>query len=267
MPVDNQLYDRLAGSWWEESGLLHVLAALTPPRFGAMRRALDGLEVDPRGRRVLDVGCGGGLLAEEFAGLGCEVSGVDPSRESIAAARVHAEAAGLRIDYREGTGESLPFPDAAFDIAYCCDVLEHVADLPRVIAETARVLRPGGVFLYDTLNRTPQSWLVIIKVLQEWSWTSFLPPGLHDWNLFIKPAELLALLARNGLQNRGLTGLKPAAGPLRALRILRALKRREITYAEAARRLDLRESRDTSMLYLGHAVKHPPGRDNLGPVG
>jgi 2-polyprenyl-6-hydroxyphenyl methylase/3-demethylubiquinone-9 3-methyltransferase len=255
MPIDNQLYDRLAGSWWDESGFLHTLAALTPPRFGAMRRALDELGVDPRGKRTLDIGCGGGLLAEELARMGAVVSGIDPSRESLAAAREHAEGAGLRIDYREGMGEGIPFPDAAFDIAYCCDVLEHVADLPRVIAETARVLQPGGVFFYDTLNRTLRSWLVAIKLLQEWSSTSFMPPGLHDWNLFIKPPELLALLARNGLQNRGLTGLKPAAGPLRALRILRARKRGEITSAEAVRRLDLRPSRDLGVLYLGHAVK------------
>jgi 2-polyprenyl-6-hydroxyphenyl methylase/3-demethylubiquinone-9 3-methyltransferase len=255
MPIDNHLYDRMAGSWWDESGFLHTLAALVPPRLGAMRRALDDLGVEPRGKRTLDIGCGGGLLAEEFARLGCAVSGIDPSRESLAAAREHAAAAGLRIDYLEGTGESIPFPDAAFDIAYCCDVLEHVTDLPRVMAETARVVRPGGVFLYDTLNRTLRSWLVAIKLLQEWSWTSFMPPDLHDWNLFIKPPELLALLARNGLQNRGLAGLKPAAGPLRALRILRACKRGEITPAEAVRRLDLRPSRDLSVLYLGHAVK------------
>ena len=255
MPVDNQLYDRLADSWWDESGFLHTLAALTPQRFGALRRALDELGIDPRGKRTLDIGCGGGLLAEELARVGAVVSGIDPSRESLAAARAHAEAAGLRIEYVAGTGERIPFPDAAFDIASCCDVLEHVDDLPRVIAETARVLRPGGVFFYDTLNRTWRSWLVAIKLLQEWRWTSLMPPGLHDWSSFIKPPELLALLARNGLQSRGLTGLKPAAGPLRALRILRSRQRGEITFAEAVRRLDLRESRDLSVLYLGHAVK------------
>jgi 2-polyprenyl-6-hydroxyphenyl methylase/3-demethylubiquinone-9 3-methyltransferase len=265
MPVDNQLYDRLAGSWWEEQGMLHSLAALTPPRLATLRRFLRELGVDPRGKRTLDIGCGGGLLAEEFTRLGCEVSGIDPSTESIAAALAHAAAAGLRIEYRTGTGEAIPYPDAAFDIAYCCDVLEHVADLPRVIGETARILRPGGVFLFDTINRTWRSQLVIIKLLQEWSWTSFMPPGLHDWGMFIKPSELLPLLARNGFENRGLTGLRPAAGPLAALRILRARKRGEITYAEAVRRLDLRESGDLGLLYMGHAVKSRAGRGNLGP--
>jgi 2-polyprenyl-6-hydroxyphenyl methylase / 3-demethylubiquinone-9 3-methyltransferase len=256
MPIDNELYDRMAGSWWDETGFLHILAAFIPPRFGYMRRVLfDELKIDPCGLRTLDIGCGGGLLAEEFARLGCDVSGIDPSGESLAAAARHAEDQGLRIDYRRGTGEAIPFPDAGFDIAYSCDVLEHVADLPRVIAETARILKPGGVFLYDTINRTWRSKLVVIKLFQVWSATSFMPPDLHDWHLFIKPGELLRLLERNGLRNRGMTGLGPAAGPLRIFRILRARKRGELTYVEAARRIDLHESRDTSILYLGHAVK------------
>lgn len=256
MTIDNQLYDRMAGSWWEETGLLHVLAALNPVRIGYLRRVLfDEPGFAPRGSRVLDVGCGGGLLAEELARLGCEVAGIDPSRESLAAARAHAATGGLRIEYRQGTGEAIPFPDACFDLLSCCDVLEHVADLPRVIAEIARVLTPGGVFLYDTINRTLRSRLVVIKLFQEWSWTSLLPPHLHDWNRFIKPDELLALLARNGLRNRGLIGLRPAVDPLCAFRILRQRKRGALTYREAVQRLDLQESRDPSILYLGHAVK------------
>src|SRR5215210_7869295 len=127
MPVDNQLYDTMADSWWDESGLLHYLQGLTPVRFGYMRRILvEELKLDVRGKRTLDVGCGGGLLAEEFARLGCAVTGVDPSEGSLEAARTHAREAGLSIDYRQGTGELLPFADASFEIVYCCDVLEHV---------------------------------------------------------------------------------------------------------------------------------------------
>ncbi|HEX4959890.1 MAG TPA: bifunctional 2-polyprenyl-6-hydroxyphenol methylase/3-demethylubiquinol 3-O-methyltransferase UbiG [Thermoanaerobaculia bacterium] len=256
MPVDNHLYDSLADSWWDESGCLHILRGLNPARFGYMLRVLvDELGIDPRGKKTLDVGCGGGILAEEFARLGCDVTGIDPSERSLAAARAHAEQEGLMINYRQGTGEALPFPDAAFDLAYCCDVLEHVHDLGRVIAEIARILRPGGIFLYDTINRTFWSKLVIIKLFQEWRATNFMPPNLHDWHLFIKPAELTAILARNGLQNQDLTGLKPAVNPLQTLRILRARKRGEISYLEAARRLDLRESRDTSISFMGWARK------------
>jgi 2-polyprenyl-6-hydroxyphenyl methylase/3-demethylubiquinone-9 3-methyltransferase len=256
VPVDNQVYDEMAGSWWDESGFLHVLRGFTPARFGYMRRVLTAdLGIDPRGRKTLDIGCGGGILAEEFARLGCAVTGIDPSARSLEAARAHARAAGLAIDYRRGTGESLPFPDATFEVAYCCDVLEHVGDLPKVIAEISRVLKPGGIFLYDTINRTLRSKLVIIKLFQEWSWTSFMPPGFHDWRMFIKPEELLSLLAGNGLRNRDLTGLSPGVHPLRVVSILRARKRGKISYLEAARRIGLRESRDRSVLFLGYAVK------------
>jgi 2-polyprenyl-6-hydroxyphenyl methylase / 3-demethylubiquinone-9 3-methyltransferase len=256
VPVDNQLYDAMAGSWWDESGFLHVLRGLNPARFGYMRRVLvDELGIDPRGKKTLDVGCGGGLLAEEFARLGCDVTGIDPSEKSLDAARDHARAAGLSIDYRQATGESIPFPDAAFDLVYCCDVLEHVDDLDKVIAEISRVLKPGGVFLYDTINRTLKSKLVMIELFQEWSWTSFMPPNLHDWRMFIKPDELIAVMAANGLENRGLTGLAPSTNPIRTIRILRARKRGEISYLDATRRIGLRESRDKAILYAGYASK------------
>ena len=269
MPVDNQLYDAMADSWWDESGFLHILRGLNPARFGYMRRVLvDEVGIDPRGKKTLDVGCGGGILAEEFARLGCAVTGIDPSEQSLESARSHARASGLAIDYRQGTGENIPFPDATFDLAYCCDVLEHVQDLRRVIAEIARILKPGALFLYDTINRTWKSKLVMIKLLQEWDWTSFMPPRLHDWDLFIKPEELLSLLAANGLENRGLTGLKAGANPIRAIRALRARKRGEISYLEAARRIDLRESRDMGVLFMGYARLRPAGRPGSdGPPG
>src|ERR1700749_5016471 len=138
--VDNDVYDRLGGSWGDETSLLNLLhGSVTPGRFAYFRDVLArqyGAEL--AGLQVLDIGCGGGFLAEEFANLGCLVSGVDPSAVSIGAARVHAAEQGLRINYRVGAGEELPFPDAAFNVACCCDVLEHVADVDRVISETAR---------------------------------------------------------------------------------------------------------------------------------
>jgi 2-polyprenyl-6-hydroxyphenyl methylase/3-demethylubiquinone-9 3-methyltransferase len=256
MPVDNTVYDRMADSWWDESGLLHVLAALNPARFGYMRRVLtEELHLPTAGLRALDIGCGGGLLAEEFARLGCVVVGVDPSEGSLAAARSHAAGQGLAIEYQCATGEALPFADDSFDIVYCCDVLEHVADLRLVIAETARVLKPGGIYLFDTINRTLQSRLIVIKLLQEWQWTALMPPRLHDWRMLIRPAELRRVLEHYGLVPGGLTGLKPRANPLRLVRALRRRKRGLLSYAAAVRQMDLGESPDTSVSYMGYARK------------
>ncbi|HET7422645.1 MAG TPA: bifunctional 2-polyprenyl-6-hydroxyphenol methylase/3-demethylubiquinol 3-O-methyltransferase UbiG [Gemmatimonadales bacterium] len=256
MPVDNAVYDRMAGTWWDEAGFLHTLAALNPARFGYMRRVIvEELGLAPAGLQVLDIGCGGGLLAEEFARLGCNVTGVDPSEESLAAARTHAAGQGLAIGYQRALGEALPFGEASFDVVYCCDVLEHVHDLPQVIAETARVLRPGGTYLYDTINRTLRSRLVMITLLQEWRWTALMPPGLHDWKMFIRPAELRRELERHGLVPGGVTGLKPRANPLRSIRALRRRRRGLLSYAAAVREMDLGESPDTSVSYIGYARK------------
>jgi 2-polyprenyl-6-hydroxyphenyl methylase/3-demethylubiquinone-9 3-methyltransferase len=254
--VDNLLYDRLAAGWWDERGFLHALSALNPARFGYMGRVLmEELHLTPAALHVLDVGCGGGLLAEEFARLGCAVTGVDPSEESLRAARVHAASQGLAIEYRLGRGEALPFAADSFDVVYCCDVLEHVDDLGQVLAETARVLKPGGVYLYDTINRTARSWLIVIKLLQEWRWTALMPPRLHDWNRFIRPAELGRLLEQHGLQPGRVTGLKPRANPFRLLGALRQRKRGVLSYGQAFERMDLGESSDTSVSYIGCARK------------
>jgi 2-polyprenyl-6-hydroxyphenyl methylase/3-demethylubiquinone-9 3-methyltransferase len=257
MPVDNQLYDRLADTWWNDESVLSLLrTSLNPARFGYMRRVLtQEMAIDPRGRTALDVGSGGGLLGEEFARLGFRVTGIDPSAESVATARAHAEHEALRIDYVVGAGEELPFEDASFDVAYCCDVLEHVNDLDRVLAETARVLKPGGVYLYDTINRTRRSRLVLIKLMQEWRSTALMEPNLHDWEMFIKPAELAAALSRAGLEPCHTVGLGPARNPISMLLDMRRRARGDMTFREFGARNKFREMRDKSMLYAGHAVK------------
>ena len=257
MPVDNQLYNRLGDTWWQEDSLLSLLrTSINPARFGYMRRVLtETLGIDPQGLAVLDVGCGGGLLAEEFARLGCRVTGVDPSAESLETARGHARAGGLEIEYVEGTGEQLPFPDAAFDAVYCCDVLEHVDDLQRTLDESARVLKPGGVYMYDTINRTRRSRLVLINLMQEWRSTALMEPNLHDWDMFIKPSDLESALRKAGLENRDLVGIGPRGNPIGMIRDLRKRARGHMTFGEFGKRNVMRETRDTSLSYAGHALK------------
>lgn len=255
--VDNGIYDRLGGSWWDEACLLNLLhGSFTPGRFAYFLDVLgrrSGAAV--AGLRVLDIGSGGGFLAERFADLGCEVTGIDPSPVSVDAARAHAAGRGLRIDYRVGVGEELPFAGAAFDVACCCDVLEHVSDVDRVIGETARVLRPGGLYLFDTVNRTMRSKLLAVKAVQEWRLTRLTDVALHDWNMFITPAELAAVLGRHGLTFGETTGLGARAMPFTVLRGLACARRGRITYGELSRRLDVGRVKGTAIAYMGFASK------------
>ena len=257
MPIDNDVYERLGESWWDEGSLLCLLhGSITAGRFAYFRDVLArqrGAEVS--GLRALDIGCGGGFLAEEFAAMGCRVTGIDPSPASIGAARAHAADRGLRIDYRVGTGEHLPAPDAAFDLAYCCDVLEHVSDLDRVISETARVLKPGGLYLFDTINRTARSKLVAIKVMQEWPLTRLVDAAIHDWDMFIKPGELAGVLEGHGLRIGEMAGLGPRASLAAVFASFVAARRGRITYGEFSRRLDAGRITSTAVSYMGFATK------------
>jgi 2-polyprenyl-6-hydroxyphenyl methylase / 3-demethylubiquinone-9 3-methyltransferase len=257
MPVDNELYNRMSNIWWDENEVFSTLLFwLNPVRFGYFREILlEKLKIEPRGKETLDVGCGGGLLAEEFARLGCKVTGIDPSERSLAVARAHAQQSGLDINYLIGLGEHLPFADASFDIVYCCDVLEHVNNLEQVISEIARVLKPDGIFFYDTINRTLLSKLVLIKMVQEWKAMRFMPPNLHDWNQFIKPRELITIMRRCGLTNRDLKGITPAANPFTILSTLIKRNHGAISYNEAGKILRWRQSNNLMASYMGYALK------------
>ena len=172
------------------------------------------------GLRVLDMGCGGGFLAEEFAALGCRVT---RGRPVAGVDRRGARPRGrARLAHRlpGRAGEELPAPDAAFDVACCCDVLEHVSDVDRVMSETARVLEPGGLYLFDTVDRTRASKLLAVKAVQQWPLTRLTDVAFHDWDMFIKPAELAAILERHGLTPGKTTGLGARATPLAVLRSL-----------------------------------------------
>lgn len=255
--VDNDVYDRLGASWWDETSLLNLLhGSFTPARFRYFRAVLARrFGAAAAGLRVLDVGCGGGFLAEEFAVLGCRVTGIDPSLVSVGAARAHAAERGLRIDYLAGIGEELPVRDASFGVACCCDVLEHVTDVDRVISEVARALEPGGLFLFDTINRTLKSRLLAVKAVQEWRLTRLTDVALHDWDMFITPAELTAVLRRHGLVPGEITGLASRASPLAVLRAYGSARRGRISYGELSRRLDVGQVTSTALSYMGFAVR------------
>lgn len=257
MPLDNTIYDRLAHTWWAENGTLQAMGPLlNPGRFRYFSDVLfNRLGLEPAGLRVLDVGCGGGLLAEEFARLGCRVVGLDPSEPSINVARQHAATTGRAVHYLVAPAEDLPFPDGHFDVVLCADALEHLHDLDSAVAASARVLKPGGVYLYETVNRTKLSWLIVIRLLQDWPPTRLLPSNLHAFEKLIRPGELERLMERHGIESRDLTGMWPDAGLVQIAWTAIQLKLWRITPAEAARRLALRTSPRTALSYAGYGIR------------
>lgn len=208
-----QKYERLVAAdrdvWWSDHGPFVGLHELNVARVEYFRAAFGGF----RGRRVLDVGCGGGILAESLAREGAVVTGIDPSERSLSAARSHAAAAGLTIIYQAGTAEDLPAGE--FDLVFAVDVLEHVDDLERTLAGCARVLRPGGGFGFLTHNRTPAAFLRLIWDEEYVAYT--MPEGFHEFNRFITPDEMTVALARHGLTVREMKGLVREASGRRVL--------------------------------------------------
>jgi 2-polyprenyl-6-hydroxyphenyl methylase/3-demethylubiquinone-9 3-methyltransferase len=256
MKIDNDIYQQRGHDWWAEDAafdIYNLRYCMNPVRYGYFKRKLQGLHLP--GKAVLDIGCGGGFLAEEFARDGYAVTGIDPAARSLEAARKHAAQSDLAICYREGKGEALPFPDDSFDIVACCDVLEHVDDYNRVIGEVARTLKPGGVFCYDTVNRTWWSKVAMIKISQEWSFTRWTQPNVHVWEKFIKPAELVAAMSGCGLANRELAGISPGKAPLALLRSLHALKKGKMSNQKLAAAFTLCESADLRIAYMGYAIR------------
>lgn len=204
-PIRNNLtiYDEVAEAWWSDDiRWVRTLKNLVPGRLAWFDR-----HADWAGKSVLDLGCAGGFMAEALAEKGAQVTGIDPAAQAIDAARAHAATEGHDIRYDVGVGESLPYEGDAFDYVVCVDVLEHVQDLDQVLREVARVLRPGGLFLFDTINRNPIARLATITMAEDV--LGLLPKGTHDPEMFIKPAELRNALERAKLDPGPFTGLGP----------------------------------------------------------
>jgi 2-polyprenyl-6-hydroxyphenyl methylase/3-demethylubiquinone-9 3-methyltransferase len=209
-------FGRLAADWWNPKGSSAMLHRLNPARLAYVRDAVDahwdgdGMSFAPlAGRTALDVGCGAGLLAEPLARMGAQVTGLDAAPENIGAARAHAAAMGLDIDYVAGGIEDLP--ERRFDLVTSMEVIEHVSNPAAFVTGLADALAPGGLLLLSTPNRTALSRLAMI-VLGEGS--GAIPKGTHDWHQFLTPDELTALLREAGLEVTDVRGLgfSPARG-------------------------------------------------------
>ena len=205
-------FSRLAAEWWDPHGKFAVLHKFNPVRLAYIRDHVTArFARDPngpkplKGLRLLDIGCGGGLLAEPMARLGADVTAIDPSATNIATARVHAGEAGLDIDYRAETAESLGAGGETFDVILNMEVIEHVVDPAAFMAVCGRLLKPGGIMFVATINRTLKSFaFAIVGAEYVLGW---LPRGTHHWEKFITPEELERWLAAAGLKQADITGV------------------------------------------------------------
>jgi 2-polyprenyl-6-hydroxyphenyl methylase/3-demethylubiquinone-9 3-methyltransferase len=211
-PDEIAKFSAMADEWWDPAGKFKPLHKFNPVRLGYIRDwalsqfGRDGTERRPlAGLEILDIGCGGGLLTEPLTRLGASVTGIDAGGKNIAVARLHAERSGLTIDYRETTSEALAAGGRQFDIVLNMEVVEHVDNVPLSMKSCADLVRPGGLLFTATINRTARA-LAFAKFGAEYV-LRWLPRGTHDWNRFLTPDEVKALLTRNGLKLTDETGV------------------------------------------------------------
>jgi 2-polyprenyl-6-hydroxyphenyl methylase/3-demethylubiquinone-9 3-methyltransferase len=202
----------LAEEWWDPAGKFRALHRFNPTRLGFIRdrvaahhgrdplkgRPLDGLE-------VLDIGCGGGLLAEPLTRLGARVTAIDAAERTVKIAAQHAQEGGLAIDYRHATAEQLAEAGEAYDVVLNMEIVEHLADVAAFFVASCALVKPGGLMVVATLNRTPKAFLMAI-VGAEYV-LGWLPRGSHDWRRFLRPSELAAELRANAMEVSELTGV------------------------------------------------------------
>ncbi|MBM3488069.1 MAG: bifunctional 2-polyprenyl-6-hydroxyphenol methylase/3-demethylubiquinol 3-O-methyltransferase UbiG [Alphaproteobacteria bacterium] len=211
-PDEIARFAALAEAWWDSDGKFRALHRFNPPRLAYIRdrlcrhfgrgeagfRPFDGLA-------ILDIGCGGGLVAEPMARLGASVTGIDATARNIGVARAHAEAAGLAIDYRHAAAEDLVAEGRRYDVVLTLEVVEHVAEVGPFLADCARLVAPGGALVCATLNRTARAFaLAIVGAEYVLGW---LPRGTHDWRKFVRPSELVGALRPHGITVVDLAGM------------------------------------------------------------
>lgn len=209
------IFDTLKDEWWDPKGKLKSLHKITPLRFEyylgvcndhfeASSKGLEGV----KGKRVLDLGCGGGLLSERFSEAGALVTGIDLSTVAIEAARAHAEAGGLDIDYRNLSVEELLKGEGSesFDVVLCSEVLEHVEDLEGFVRSSSALIKKGGLYLFSTINSTLKAKLLIVTMAEDV--LGMLPKGTHDPSRFIKPSALAAFMRMSGVDVKEFKGMR-----------------------------------------------------------
>lgn len=239
-PEDAARFAAIADEWWDPDGPFRPLHKLNPARLSYIRDTIgrhkkcDAASLRPfKGVTVLDLGCGGGLIAEPLSRLGASVTGIDVSDETIAVASAHAKAMGLDITYLRATAEDMAAKGETFDVVTGLEVIEHVADPALFLSACRTLVKDDGLFLFSTLNRTVRSFIMGI-VAAEYI-LGWVPRGTHDWKQFVTPDAFTDLLEKSGFKVEGIRGLSYVAGTD-----------------------SWRVSHDTGVNYIGHAIPHVP---------
>lgn len=255
--IDNAIYDTFADGWRDENNVLSLLGtSVNPWRVPFFSQVLtDQFGETLSNRRVLDVGTGGGLLAEELRQIDLRVTGFDLSQKSLAAAKAYGQNTVNQVDYHVGNAIHLPYPMKSFDIVVSADVLEHIHDWPSAIKEISRVLKPGGLFLFDTINRTLLSYLTLILGAQVFPFTRIFPPKTHNWKMFITPDELKNILEQNQLKMGAIRGSNQKGNIFSLLSSLLLLKTGKITFKDFGEMNPLLPAHNLNQNYLGFATK------------
>ncbi len=228
MTTESEKFEKLGAEWWNPAGKLFSLHRINPLRFDYF----SGVAGPVEGKAVLDIGCGGGLLAEKFAGAGAVVTGIDLSPVAIKAAKEHSSEGGLDIDYRVAAPSGIAAENRErFDIIVCAEVLEHVDDLEGFLRDSLSMLKPGGLFFFGTINKTLKARFFAIFVAEDI--LGMVPRGTHDYNRFIRPSTLKRILEDNGVEIAELKGM--TYDPLK---------------------FEFKISNDTSVNYLGYGRKN-----------
>ncbi|MEZ0169232.1 bifunctional 2-polyprenyl-6-hydroxyphenol methylase/3-demethylubiquinol 3-O-methyltransferase UbiG [Microvirga sp. TS319] len=211
-PAEVARFEKIAATWWDPSGPMKVLHRFNPVRLAYIRdEACRRFGRDPRSARslegltILDVGCGGGVLSEPLARLGAGVTGLDPAPTNISVARLHAERAGVPVDFRNETVEAVVARGERFDVVLAMEVVEHVADVQAFVTACTQAVKPGGCLVMATINRTLRSFasaIVGAEYILRW-----LPKGTHEWDRFVTPDELSDAIRQAGFSVNDLTGV------------------------------------------------------------
>ncbi|MES2961739.1 MAG: bifunctional 2-polyprenyl-6-hydroxyphenol methylase/3-demethylubiquinol 3-O-methyltransferase UbiG [Pseudomonadota bacterium] len=203
-PQEVEKFSRIADEWWSETGKFKPLHKFNPIRISFIRKKIvENFKLDEN-LKILDVGCGGGLIAEPFARMGANVTAIDASEKNIEVAKIHAEKSALKIDYRATTAEDLVKTNEQFDVVFALEIIEHVADVEGFIASCAKLVKPGGLLFIATMNRTLKS-LALAKIAVEYI-LRWLPYGTHDWKKFLKPSEINSAANACGMDLKCLRG-------------------------------------------------------------